>query len=119
MPLSALTLTSTGAGFGGRTSAAMASARTSSSASWPSVRALLTVRVSPMNSVPLSWESSSRMSPPLVGAQEPFSMTATLRFCRLWVTSSCSSWSMVTNTPALYVVAASTRWLYLKASERM
>ena len=101
MPPSALTVTSAAAGFAGRTLSAMASARTSRSPSCSSVRELLTVSVSPMNSVPLSPESTPRMSPPLVGAQEPFSMRATLRFWRLCAAMSCSSCSMVTNMPAL------------------
>ena len=44
-----------------------------------------------------------------VGAHEPFSTSATVRFCRLCAARSCSSASMETKIPALYVVEAKTR----------
>lgn len=61
-------------------SAAMASARVSSSASWLSAREERSVTFSPMNSHFLSAESISRISLPLVGAHVPFSMTAIFLF---------------------------------------
>ena len=56
---------------------------------------------------------------PDLQAQEPFSMRATVRFCRLCATMSCSRFSIVTKMPALYVGAAKTRWLQRKAAAMM
>ena len=65
----------------------------------------------------LSFWNSARISPAAVGAHEPFSTSAMVRFCRLWATMSCTSVSMFTNIPALYVVERNTRWLARKHSE--
>ena len=54
---------------------------------------------------------------PAVAAQEPFSMRATVRFCRLCAAMSRSAVSMLQKMPALYVVEANTRWLQRNASE--
>ena len=48
-----------------------------------------------------SAESFSRISPPAVGAQVPFSTSAMVRFCRLCATMSLSRFSMLTKMPAL------------------
>ena len=64
-----------------------------------------------------SFENSARISPPAVGAQEPFSTRAMVRFWRLWLTMSWTRFSMFTNMPALYVVERKTRWLARKHSE--
>ena len=49
----------------------------------------------------LSFWNSARIRPPAVGAQEPFSTSAMVRFWRLWFTMSCTRFSMFTNIPAL------------------
>ena len=49
----------------------------------------------------LHLESRSRIRLPEVGAQVPFSISATVRFCRLCATISCSAVSMLTKMPAL------------------
>ena len=54
------------------------------------------------------------MSLPLAGAQEPFWIKATVRFCRLWWARSRSRCSMESNRPLLKVGAAKTMWLYRK-----
>ena len=67
--------------------------------------------VSSSTTMSFSGASVSRMSFPLTGAQEPFSMNASVRF---WMLCSARSWmssSIVIKIPALYVVAAKTRWL--------
>ena len=69
--------------------------------------------------MPLSWERMFFISPPDVGAHEPFSMMATVRFKTLWAAMSCRVFSMFTKMPALYVVEANTRWLQRNASATM
>ena len=87
----------------------MACAMASTSASWDSLSVDLIVTVSSRMVQFLSFWNSARMSPAAVGAQEPFSMRAMVRFCRLWWTISCTRFSIVTNMPALYVVEIKTR----------
>ena len=69
-----------------------------------------------MKVTPSHFSSCLRIRPPLVGAQEPFSISATLRFEMLCATRSEISASIVTKMPALYVVEAKTRWLQRKAA---
>ena len=45
--------------------------------------------------------NKSRISLPEVGAHEPFSMSATVRFCKLWACRSRSTVSMLQKIPAL------------------
>ena len=60
--------------------------------------------------------TSSRIRLPEAGAHEPFSISATARFCRLCALRSLSAVSILQKMPALYVVAANTRWLHRNAS---
>ena len=79
----------------------MAATSSSSSAIWLSFSADLRVRPCSSIVVFFSRPSSSRIRPPEVGAQLPFSTMAMVRFCRLWATMSCSAFSMFTKMPAL------------------
>ena len=92
-------------------SAAMASTSASTSGSCAAFSAERMVTVSFRTVMFFSGAKISRMSPPLVGAQEPFSTKATVRFWMLCAARSCKSASMVTKIPALYVGAANRRWL--------
>ena len=60
--------------------------------------------------------TASRISLPACGAQEPFSIRATVRFWKLCAFRSNSRFSMGVKRPLLYVAEASTRWLQRKAS---
>ena len=95
----------------------MASASASIDSSCDSLRLDLMVTVSSRMVQFLSFENSARISPAAVGAQEPFSTRAMVRFWRLWFTMSWTRFSMFTNMPALYVVERKTRWLARKHSE--
>ena len=95
----------------------IACAIVSTSASWDSLSVDLIVTVSSRIVQFLSFENSARIRPPAVGAQEPFSTRAMVRFWRLWLTMSWTRFSMFTNMPALYVVERKTRWLARKHSE--
>ena len=79
----------------------ISSASAARSAIWFSFRVLRRVTVFSMNSVPFRPESTLRIRPALVGAQLPFSISATVRFCRLWLAMSCTRFSMLTKMPAL------------------
>ena len=76
-------------------------ASASSSSRWSGLTALLMVTVFSMNSAPFNADSSLRISPAAVGAQLPFSISAKVRFCRLWFTMSCTRFSMPMKMPAL------------------
>ena len=66
----------------------MACAIASTSASWDSLSVDLIVTVSSRIVQFLSFWNSARISPAAVGAQEPFSIKAMVRFWRLWWTIS-------------------------------
>ena len=103
-----------GRGFG--MEATSASAISASAPSWSSLSEDLMVSVSLRMFTFLSLERMPRMSLPAVGAQEPFSIRAMVRFWRLCAAMSSSAVSMLQKMPALYVVDANTRWLQRKAS---
>ena len=85
----------------GRTEQAISSASFSSAARCSSLTEERMVTPPSRKVMFLSLPSRSRIRPPAVGAQEPFSIRATVRFCRLWATMSCRAVSMLMKMPAL------------------
>ena len=100
-PLSTVPATGAGTSRGMGTVAATLSARASRAPSCPSFREERMVRALPRMVIFLHFSSIFRIRPPEVGAQEPFSIRATVRFWMLWATRSDRNASMHTKMPAL------------------